>query len=143
MSAVRALLDDLRVIGATLHPSGERLILRAGPEAVPGSLVRRIRECKSELITALAPAHSDAAPGCKPPSRSDLQARIVEWLNHHPAPSTPGRCAWCGKLETDGAVVVPFGTEPGSHAWLHAECWRDWHRERCGAAMRALDARAP
>lgn len=48
---------------------------------------------------------------------------VVEWVNQHPAPSAPGRCARCGKSESPGAVVLPFGTEPGTHTWLHAECW--------------------
>jgi hypothetical protein len=67
-----------------------------------------------------------------------FEARIVEWLNQRPAPSTPGRCAWCGTTETPGAVVLPFGTEPGTHAWLHAECWPAWHRARRAHAVAAL-----
>jgi hypothetical protein len=69
-----------------------------------------------------------------------FEARIVEWLNQHPAPSTPGRCAWCGRTETPGAVVLPFGTEPGTHAWLHAECWPAWYRARRADATEALAA---
>ena len=62
---------------------------------------------------------------------------VVEWLNQHPAPSAPGRCAWCGRPESPGAVVVPFGTEPG-HAWLHADCWPAWHQSRRREAAMAL-----
>jgi hypothetical protein len=69
-----------------------------------------------------------------------FEARIVEWLNQHPAPSTPGRCAWCGRTETPSAVVLPFGTEPGTHAWLHAPCWSSWHQVRRADAIAALGA---
>ena len=35
-------------------------------------------------------------------SRKEAEAHafaccVVEWLNRHPAPSPPGRCAWCGE----------------------------------------------
>ena len=35
MNAARELLDDLALIGATVEPAGDRLILRAGPMAIP------------------------------------------------------------------------------------------------------------
>jgi hypothetical protein len=63
---------------------------------------------------------------------------VVAWLNRHPVPSEPGRCAWCGKAESLGAVVLPFGTEPGTHTWLHAECWAAWQEARRGQAVKAL-----
>jgi hypothetical protein len=63
---------------------------------------------------------------------------VTEWLNQHPAPSAPGRCAWCGKPETPSAVVLPFGTEPQTHAWLHADCWPAWHQSRQREAVLAL-----
>jgi hypothetical protein len=63
---------------------------------------------------------------------------VVEWLNQHLAPSQSGRCAWCGTPESPDAVVVPFGTEPGTHAWLHAECWPAWYQRRREEAVLAL-----
>jgi hypothetical protein len=66
---------------------------------------------------------------------------IVRWLDRNPAPSAPGRCARCGRTETRDAVVLPFGTEPGTHVWLHAECWPAWHRARRDEAANALRAR--
>jgi hypothetical protein len=67
-----------------------------------------------------------------------IERCTIEWLNQHPAPSAPGRCAWCGRPESHGVVVVPFGTEPGTHAWLHAECWPAWHQSRRAEAEMAL-----
>ena len=64
--------------------------------------------------------------------------RIVKWLDRNPAPSPAGRCAWCGEPETNTAAVVPFGTEPGSHAWVHSECWRPWQAARRAEAVEAL-----
>ena len=54
MSADRDLLADLDLIGARLEPAGDRLILRAGPMAVPSALVRRVREAKADLLATLA-----------------------------------------------------------------------------------------
>jgi hypothetical protein len=66
------------------------------------------------------------------------EASIIQWLNRNPAPSPAGRCAWCGQLESESAVVLPFGTEPGTHAWLHGECWPGWHQARRAEAVKAL-----
>ena len=54
MNAARELLDDLALIGATVEPAGDRLILRAGPMAIPARLVNRVREAKADLIATLA-----------------------------------------------------------------------------------------
>jgi hypothetical protein len=66
------------------------------------------------------------------------EARIVKWLNRNPAPSPAGRCAWCGQFESNSASIVPFGTEPGTHAWLHSECWQPWQEARRAQAVNAL-----
>jgi hypothetical protein len=63
---------------------------------------------------------------------------ITQWLNHYPAPSAAGRCAWCGQAETQAAVVLPYGIDPGTHTWLHAECWRSWQANRRSTAIEAL-----
>jgi len=67
-----------------------------------------------------------------------LSCCVTEWLNQHPSPSPSGRCAWCGKGESPGAALLPFGIEPGAHAWLHAECWPVWHQARQADAIAAL-----
>ncbi len=54
MNVARDLLDDLALIGATVQPAGDRLILRAGPTAIPAALVHRVREAKADLIATLA-----------------------------------------------------------------------------------------
>jgi hypothetical protein len=63
---------------------------------------------------------------------------IAEFLNANPSPSTDDRCAWCEKVETAGTPLLPYGTEPGTHAWLHAECWEAWYRDRCAEAVKSL-----
>jgi hypothetical protein len=44
MSVARDLLGDLAMIGATIKPAGDRLILRAGLTTIPTALVNRVRE---------------------------------------------------------------------------------------------------
>jgi hypothetical protein len=63
---------------------------------------------------------------------------VVEWLNRNPAPSIAGRCCRCGEVGTPDAVILPYGTEPETHAWLHAECWTDWQEDRRSRAIEAL-----
>jgi hypothetical protein len=151
MNVARNLLDDLAIIGATVEPAGNRLILRAGSTAIPATLVNRVREAKADLIAMLAPRKDRGVIREKQEhvgksadqqfKHRTLEACIVEWLNQHPAPSMPERCARCGKPESPSAVVRPFGTEPGIHTWLHAECWPAWHQARRADAIAALRAK--
>jgi hypothetical protein len=135
MSVARNLLKDLAGIGATIEPAGDRLILRAGHTAIPAALVSRVRAAKADLLATLSNGTNrvcgdeekehDRKPTHDRIEDLTIGPRIIEWLNQHPAPSPPGRCGWCGRPESPSAVVLPFGTEPGTHAWLHAECWPD------------------
>ena len=127
MNAAGDLLDHLARIGATVKPAGDRLILRAGLTAIPATLANRVREAKADLIATLAlrtvrnvPEEQEDAgePTRHQSERRTFEGCIVEWLNQHPTPSAPGRCAWCGMPESPGAVVLPFGTEPGTHVWF-------------------------
>jgi hypothetical protein len=77
------------------------------------------------------------------PAEAELwafEAVVIEWLNANPSPSPAGLCRWCSKSETVGACVLPFGTNSGTHAWLHAECWPAWHQARRAEAVAALRA---
>jgi hypothetical protein len=160
MKIVQALLDDLAGIGATIGLVEDRLLLRAGSTEIPGTLVRQIREAKRDLIRALAagrdrgasPTHEDhrceekqAAQERGDRTDGDLAPErfMIDWLNEHPAPSPPGLCAWCGRPESLGAMVVPFGTEPGTHTWLHPECWSPWHRARMVSGLALIGGLAP
>ena len=62
---------------------------------------------------------------------------VVKWLDLNPTPSARGHCAWCGGSENH-APVVPFGTEPGTHIELHAQCWPEWQKMRQSQARKAL-----
>jgi len=76
-------------------------------------------------------------------SRDQAEARafaccVVEWLNRNPACSLPGRCLGCGESEHAHDKLLPFGTEPAGHAWLHSRCWPAWHASRKADAVAAL-----
>jgi hypothetical protein len=147
MNTARDLLEHLADIGASIQPAGDRLVLRAGPKGIPATLLSRVREAKADLIAALAVPAVDR-PSVADARRRDLgsslcvtqrfEASIVKWLNDHPAPSEPERCAWCYKPHSPSAVVIPFGNEPGGHTWLHVECWPAWHRARRARAAAEL-----
>src|SRR5262245_13408307 len=66
-----------------------------------------------------------------------FESCLVEWLNRNPSSSPAGRCAWCGKSETPGAMVLPFGAGE-HHVWLHADCWPAWRQSRRAKATKAL-----
>jgi hypothetical protein len=151
MKIAHDLLADLAGIGAAIEIAGDRLILKAGPTAIPASLVNRVREAKRDLIVVLATrrarsthrVNDEDRQGTETNERSECRTRedfVIQWLDDHPTPSPPGRCAWCGRPESLGAMVVPFGIEPGKHTWLHPECWSPWHRARKAEATSALMA---
>lgn len=89
----------------------------------------------------VSPVEGVTAVNAAPRTRAGalaFEARIIEWLDRNPAPSPAGRCAWCGQIESGSASIVPFGTEPGIHAWLHGGCWRPWQEARRAEAVKAL-----
>ena len=156
MSAVEA-LKVARAVGIRVRIDGEDLVLRA-PAPPPTAVVEALSRHKADIVAMLRPmsdgwsAEDWQTRFCdlvgrfqfdcglpRPTAEAQaFEACIVEWLNRNPAPSPMGRCAWCGQLESEGASIVPFGTEPGTHAWLHGECWRPWQDARRAEAMKAL-----
>ena len=95
----------------------------------PAALVNRVPEAKADLIAAFGRRDPQRVEnGIRKPAERRLkepllESSVVEWLDKHPATSPEGRCAWCGRAETADAAVLPYGTEPGTHVWLHTECW--------------------
>jgi hypothetical protein len=76
-------------------------------------------------------------------SRTEAEARALEcsaaeWMNRNPARSPPGRCLQCGGREEKWDRLLPFGTEPTGHAWLHSRCWGAWHANRKARAVAVL-----
>jgi hypothetical protein len=65
---------------------------------------------------------------------------IAEWLNRDRVRSPPGRCVGCGAGEQAHDPLLPFGTDPNNHAWLHSRCWPAWYAGRRAEAVRALAA---
>jgi hypothetical protein len=156
MSAVEA-LRAAHVAGIQLGADGEDLVLEASVPPPP-AVIDLLSSHKAGIMALLRPAedgwsiedwrvfHDERAgilefDGELPRIAAEAQAFeacIIEWLNRNPAPSLPGRCAWCGRSERSSDAVVPFGTEPGTHAWLHCECWRPWQEARRAEAEKAL-----
>jgi hypothetical protein len=76
-------------------------------------------------------------------SRAEAEARAfeccaVEWLNRNPERSPAGHCLGCGDREYAHDPLLPYGTEPTGHAWLHSRCWEAWHANRKAKAVAAL-----
>ena len=156
MSAAEA-LRAAQAVGVSVKLDGEGLLLEADREP-PRAVVDALIRYKPAILHLLRPAqggwvaeqwHAYFEERCRAAARNGVRSCvraeaialtccIVEWLNQHPAPSAPGRCAWCGKAEHPSAVVLPLGAEPVTHTWLHAECWHGWHQARRADAIAAL-----
>ena len=85
-----------------------------------------------------AAASTEALTQVAPTPSLTFEQHIVRWLDDHPEPSEPGRCAYCGETETRARPVVPFGTDPGTHTWLHSGCLRAWRGQRRFRAVIAI-----
>jgi hypothetical protein len=157
MSAAEA-LQAARAVGLTVRSDGDCLLLEADAEP-PRAVLDALARHKPAILNLLRPGafgwtadnwrayFEDRCEAARNNERTRAEAEavalaccVVNWLNHHPAPSPPGRCTCCGKTESPGAVLLPFGIEPGKHAWLHTQCWPAWHEARRIDAITALAA---
>jgi hypothetical protein len=155
MSAAEA-LRAARTAGIEVEVDGNSLLLEATSEP-PAVVLASLSRHKTEIIALLRPgpdgwsaedwqvffderaaiAEFDGVPHADAEAQA-FERCIVEWLNRNPTPSAAARCLWCGQSESPGAVVVPYGTELGTHAWLHPECWPGWHDLRQSRSREAL-----
>ena len=157
MSAVET-LTEARAVGIHLEIEGEDLLLEASAPP-PTAVLDALSQHKTEIVAILRRGHdcwssedwrlffkerAEMAEFAGGLPRNEAEARafeccIIEWLNQNPSPSVPGRCAWCGRSESHDAVVLPYGTEPGTHIWLHSYCWIEWRKMRRSQAEDALN----
>ena len=158
MSAAEA-LRLARENGVHLGVAGADLILDADREPVP-QVLDAIRRHKAGIVALLTVPTGDWTAeewrvlfderagiaeinGGQTRVEAEVfafESCIVEWLNRHTVRSDPDHCAWCGKPDSNGHAVVPFGIESHGHTWLHPECWNDWHRDRRERAQQVLAA---
>jgi hypothetical protein len=156
MSAA-AVLKLARAAGVELAVDGDDLLLAASAPP-PSAILEILSQHKAEIVAVLRPgsdgwsaedwrsffderAEITEFDGGLSRAQAEAQALaccLVEWLNRNPTPSAPGRCAWCGQAESRDAVVLPYGTQPGTQIWLHAECWPAWQEVRRSQAREAL-----
>jgi hypothetical protein len=156
MSA-REALRAARAVGVEFAVNGADLSLKA-PSEPPAAILEALRRHKPEIAAMLRPGRDGWSAedwrlyfeeraaiaefyGGLPRDNAEAQAFeccVVKWLDGNPAPSAPGCCAWCSRTESHD-VVVPYGTEPGTHTWLHRECWSAWHLVRRSQAQQTLN----
>jgi len=156
MSAAQA-LSAARAVGIHLEVDGDDLLLEASAPP-PSAILEVLSQHKAEIVAVLRPGRDGWSTddwrlffeeraaiaefdGRLQRTEADDQALdccIVEWLKRNPTPSAPGRCAWCGQAESNDAGVLPYGVEPGTYTWLHAECWPAWQDTRRSQASEAL-----
>jgi hypothetical protein len=145
-----------RALGVEVTLDGNDLLLEADSEP-PAATLEALSRYKAEIIELLRPnkdgwsaedwqlffeeraAVAEYDGGLL---RSEAEAQafdccVVKWLDLNPSPSARGHCAWCGQSESHDAVV-PYGTDPGTHIWLHRECWSEWYKMRRSQAKEAL-----
>jgi hypothetical protein len=156
MSAA-AVLRAARALGVDVTLDGKDLLLEAASEP-PAATLEALSRYKADIIELLRPgpdgwsaedwrlyfeeraavAEYDGGLLRIEAEAQAFKCCIVKWLDLNPTPSAPGHCAWCGG-PTNRAPVVPFGTESGTHVWLHRQCWTEWQKMRRSRAKEALN----
>jgi hypothetical protein len=156
MSAVEA-LEAARAAGIEFAPDGDDLVLSAAA-APPAGVLEALLRHKTQIVAMLRCRRDDWSDmdwlaffderagiaeldGGLP--RSSAEARAfeccaVEWLERNPVCSAPGRCLGCGGREHSYDKLLPYGTEPTGHAWLHSRCWKARHADRKVRAVAVL-----
>ncbi|MFZ5690216.1 MAG: hypothetical protein ACOY5F_03070 [Pseudomonadota bacterium] len=158
MSAVQA-LKAARNAGVRIGVDGDALTLDA--DAAPDAAVLDLLSRHKAGVLALLRTGNDgwsgedwraffderaaiaAFDGGLPRDQAEARAFarcVTEWLNRNPARSSFGRCLGCGGSDHVHDKLLPFGTEPAGHAWLHSRCWPAWHAARKAEAVAALAA---
>jgi hypothetical protein len=159
MSVVEA-LKAARAAGVELALDGDDLVLKAA-SAPPAAVLDALSRHKAEIMVRLRPAEDGWSAedwqvffekrvgivefdGGLPHPEAEAQAFaccVVEWLNRNPERSPAGRCLGCGDREDAHDPLLPYGTEPSGHVWLHLRCWPAWYAARQAKAVSMLTAK--
>ena len=154
MSAADA-LKAARAAGVELCLDGDDLVLEASAPP-PAEILDLLSLHKPGILSLLRPAwaaedwrewfEERLAVAMVDGEQAEAAARqiaygslIIRWLDLHPVISESDRCAGCGRPDRPGKIV-PFGSVPPGHAWLHPHCWANWHAGRRAEAVAALAA---
>ena len=154
MSAAKP-LEAARAAGIELALDGNDLALSAA-SAPPAPVLDALSRHKAEIVALLRPGRDgwsaedwffDERAGVAEFDsglpRAEAKARAfeccaAEWLNRNPVCSPPGRYLSCGGSEDPIDKLLPYGTEPSGHAWLHSHCWEAWHANRKAKGVAVL-----
>jgi len=137
--------DDLILTAASEPPAAVLGLLSQHKAAIVRLLRRSGRDWSAEDWQAFFDERAGIAEFDGGLSRGEAEALaldhcVVEWLIRHPVQSSPDLCFGCCRGDEHAGIVVPFGTEPSGHVWLHSDCWPAWHRSRKAEAAAALSA---
>jgi hypothetical protein len=158
MSAVEA-LKAARAAGVELALDGDGLALKAA-SAPPAAVLDALSRHKAEIMVLLRPAEDGWSAedwqvffeeragivefdGGLPRAEAEAQAFaccVVEWLKRNSERSPAGRGLRCGYREHAHDPLLPYGTEPYGHVWLHSRWWPAWYAARQAKAVFTLTA---
>ena len=164
MTAAEA-LKAVRAAGVELALDGDDLVLNAA-SAPPATVLDALSRHKAEIVSLLRPGRDGWSAedwqvffderagivefdGGLPRPKATAQAFaccVAEWLNRNPERSPAGRCLGCGDGEHDHDPLLPYGTEPNSHVWLHSRygpAWYEARKPKAASVLAAMGISAP
>jgi hypothetical protein len=159
MKAVEA-LEAARAAGIVLALDGEDLVLEAA-STPPAAVLEPLSQQKADIVAMLRrdrvgwssedwQVFFDECSGIAefdgglPRPQAEAHAFrccVVEWFNHNPVSSPPGRCLGCGGVDRSHDPLLPYRVERTGHAWHHSRCWPAWCGPEGSGNRGAGDAR--
>jgi hypothetical protein len=114
------------------HKAGVIALLRTGSDGWSGEDWRALFDERAAI------AEFDGGLSRRSAEARAFASCVAKWLNRNPVRSPSVRCLCCGGSEHAHDKLLPVGTEPNGHAWLHSRCWEAWHASRKAEALATL-----
>jgi hypothetical protein len=127
-AAVQELLACLAEIGATVRPAGNHLLLHAGTKPIPGDLVKRLRDAKTDLVRALVLAEQAAGISDDP----------AWWRRHYIKRTTDWQLS--GDRSEAQAREVAWGELLNKWHNRYGQRWPEWQCAGCDAPIGGLES---
>jgi hypothetical protein len=133
MTAVQELLDRLAAIGAVVKPEGDRLILCAGQEPIPGELVSGLRRAKGHILARLNALDQAPSDGCS--DVSDVFSGR-SWHRHFAIRTIHWRLS--GRRSKADAGQLAYGELLDEWRKSHGRRWPAWQCAGCDGPIGGL-----
>jgi len=127
MNAAKELLQCLAELGATVLPSGDQLLVRAGGKPIPHDLVKRVRELKAEMRELVLAEQSGS-----------IDQQPAWWRRHYLVRTIDRRLS--GYRPEGQARALAWGELLDEWRHRHGQRWPVWQCAGCGGPIAGIES---